>query len=68
MTGSLADLFTNSEVNSRNVYQSVLRLVRMCAAIESIQVLNDEPKNTWILFVEFAVSTSFGNQRYYNLG
>ncbi|XP_020290276.1 rotatin isoform X2 [Pseudomyrmex gracilis] len=67
MTGSLADLFTNSEVNSRNVYQSVLRLVRMCAAIESIQVFNDEPKNTWILFVEFAVSTSFGNQRYYNL-
>jgi len=70
MTRSLADLFKNLEVDNQNVHQSTLKLVRTCSAIEKTQKLNDEPKNTWIRFVEFVVSTlCFGDQQhFYNLG
>ncbi|XP_011175426.1 rotatin isoform X1 [Solenopsis invicta] len=69
MTRSLADLFKNLEVDNQNVHQSILKLVRTCSAIEKIQKSNDEPKNTWIRFVEFVVSTlCFGDQQhFYNL-
>lgn len=70
MTRSLADLFKNLEVDNQNVHQSILKLVRTCSAIEKMQKSNDEPKNTWIRFVEFVVSTlCFGDQQhFYNLG
>lgn len=69
MTRSLADLFKNLEVDNQNVHQSLLKLVRTCSAIEKMQKSNDEPKNTWIRFVEFVVSTlCFGDQQhFYNL-
>ncbi|KYN02662.1 Rotatin [Cyphomyrmex costatus] len=69
MTRSLADLFKNLEVDNQNVHQSILKLVRTCSAIEKMQKSNDEPKNTWIRFVEFVVSTlCFGDQQhFYNL-
>lgn len=72
MTKSLAELFKNLEVDNQNVHQSILKLVRTCSAIEKIQKSNEsnEPKNTWIRFVEFVVSTlCFGDQQhFYNLG
>ncbi|KAM0726292.1 Rotatin [Formica fusca] len=69
MTRSLADLFKNLEVDNQNVHQSILKLVRTCSAIEKIQKSDGEPKNTWIRFVEFVVSTlCFGDQQhFYNL-
>ncbi|XP_011873858.1 PREDICTED: rotatin isoform X2 [Vollenhovia emeryi] len=69
MTRLLADLFKNLEVDNQNVHQSILKLVRTCSAIEKMQKSNDEPKNTWIRFVEFVVSTlCFGDQQhFYNL-
>ncbi|XP_011645189.1 LOW QUALITY PROTEIN: rotatin [Pogonomyrmex barbatus] len=69
MTKSLAELFKNLEVDNQNVHQSILKLVRTCSAIEKMQKFNDEPKNTWIRFVEFVVSTlCFGDQQhFYNL-
>ncbi|KAL6436580.1 hypothetical protein ACFW04_004801 [Cataglyphis niger] len=69
MTRSLADLFKNLEVDNQNVHQSILKLVRTCSAIEKVQNSNSEPKNTWIKFVEFVVSTlCFGDQQhFYNL-
>ncbi|XP_012536869.1 rotatin isoform X2 [Monomorium pharaonis] len=69
MTRSLADLFKNLEVDNQNVRQSILKLVRTCSAIEKMQKSNDEPKNTWIRFVEFVVSSlCFGDQQhFYNL-
>nr|XP_012230900.1 PREDICTED: LOW QUALITY PROTEIN: rotatin [Linepithema humile] len=69
MTRSLADLFKNLEIDNQNVYQSVFKLVRTCSAIEKTQQSDDKPRNTWIRFVEFVVSTlCFGDQQhFYNL-
>jgi len=68
MTGSLADLFKNLEVDNQSVHQFIFKLVRTCSAIEAKS--NDKSKNTWIQFIEFVVSTlCFGDQqRFYNLG
>ncbi|XP_032667797.1 rotatin isoform X2 [Odontomachus brunneus] len=69
MTRSLADLFKNLEIDNQDVHQSILKLVRTCSAIEKLEKSNDEPKTTWIRFVEFVVSTlCFGDQQhFYNL-
>lgn len=65
MMKSLADWLHSTEEGSEDVHQSVLRLARACSSVDMSE--NDEPKSSWMNFVEFAVSNLFYGE-YYNLG
>ena len=70
MTKSLSDLLRSLDTNNQDVHQSVLRLARSCSATEEYEINDEEPKDTWINFIELVVSNlCFGDQQhFYNLG
>lgn len=65
MIRSLTDWLPRSEIVSDDLHQSVLRLARACSILDADE--SDRSKNSWICFVEFAVSNLVIGE-YYNLG
>lgn len=65
MMKSLSDWFQSGTDGGEDIHQSMLRLVRACSMIDYKE--NNESKNSWIFFIEFAVANlDYGE--FYNLG
>lgn len=65
MMKSLPNWLQSGAEGGEDIHQSMFRLVRACSMIDSRE--NDDSKNSWIFFVEFAVS-NLGYGEFYNLG
>lgn len=70
ITKSLAELLKNSELDNQNIHQSILKLARICSAVEETEKSSMEDQNVWLHFIELIISTlCLGEQQhYYNLG
>lgn len=72
ITKSLGELLKNSELDNQNIHQSILKLARICSAVEETEngrsIMEDQ--NVWLHFIELIISTlCLGDQQhYYNLG
>lgn len=70
ITKSLSELLKNSELDNQNIHQSILKLARICSAVEETEKSTMEDQNVWLHFIELIISTlCLGDQQhYYNLG
>lgn len=70
ITKSLGELLKNSELDNQNIHQSILKLARICSAVEETEKSTMEDQNIWLHFIELIISTlCLGDQQhYYNLG
>lgn len=70
ITKSLGELLKNSELDNQNIHQSILKLARICSAVEETEKSTMEDQNVWLHFIELIISTlCLGDQQhYYNLG
>ncbi|XP_006614220.1 rotatin isoform X1 [Apis dorsata] len=69
ITKSLGELLKNSELDNQNIHQSILKLARICSAVEETEKSTMEDQNIWLHFIELIISTlCLGDQQhYYNL-